>query len=206
MITGLNTSVEHGQQTYHVQTEDCGLDNPVIESTIYLGGAILGSKKTSYREFLQGESIDEKKLRQMLELQHYAIVRAIRSGRVAARWRKRKVEETRRVQEAAPARPHVELLSNVLDEEATGRPYDLCIRIVETTNARPVAHTEVSVEVFGGSIKPQRLKGKTDEDGYLNLTIDLPQSHRVAAAMLFRVDRPRPDRELKVLVVQSPPR
>lgn len=206
MITGLNTSVEYGNQIYHVQTEDCGLDNPVIESTIFWGGAILGSKKTSYREILRGPSVDDKKVRQMLESQHYAIVKAVRSGRVVARWKKRKVEQAPAVEEMPPLRPHVEFLSNALDEEATGRPFDLCIRIVETTNARPVPHAEVSVEVFGGSIKPQRLIGTTDEDGYLNLTIDLPQSHRVAAAMLFRVDTPGPDRELKVLVVRSPSR
>jgi hypothetical protein len=201
MITGLNTSVPFEDEDYHVQSEDRGVADPILESTIYLHGAVLGKKKTSYKKFLESDSFSPAALRTMLEAQHYSIVRAIRSGRLTARYNKRPGQAA---EEKAPvARPHVEILSNVLNEAAQEPAQEMRIRIIETFHAEPVADTEVSVEVFGSGITPQRLKGRTDHDGYLNLHIDIPKSHRVAAAMLFRVDRPEPGQELKVLVVRD---
>jgi len=43
VITGYNTDVEFDGVVYHVQTEDKGLDTPVILSLVYSGGAILAS-------------------------------------------------------------------------------------------------------------------------------------------------------------------
>ena len=47
MITGFNTDIKHNDKVYHIQTEDKGLQNPYIESLVYVGGEILASKKTS---------------------------------------------------------------------------------------------------------------------------------------------------------------
>jgi hypothetical protein len=203
MITGLNTAVKFQDQVYHVQTEDRGRDNPVIESMIYRGGAILGSKKSSYKEFLESKSFSEKKLREMLETQHYAIVRAIQSGRVTARSRERSRPKTQQLPPDMLITPHVELVSSVLDEAGSENLQEMRIRIIETFNARPIPNTEVAVEVFGKGIRTQRLKGVTDDEGFLCLKIDIPGPHRVAAAMLFRVDKPDPRQELKVLFVRA---
>ena len=40
-ITGFNTDIEHDGVIYHVQTEDKGLDSPIILSLVYAGGTIL---------------------------------------------------------------------------------------------------------------------------------------------------------------------
>jgi len=59
VITGFNTDIKHNEKVYHIQTEDKGLQNPYIESLVYVGGEILASKKTSYAE--QAKSgVDEK--------------------------------------------------------------------------------------------------------------------------------------------------
>ena len=44
MITGFNTDVKYKGVVYHVQTEDKGTANPLIETLIYKGGEILGSR------------------------------------------------------------------------------------------------------------------------------------------------------------------
>ena len=82
MITGHNTDVKHDGTVYHVQTEDGGKDNPVIVSLIYKGGRILASKKTSYTQIVGTEGFLQS-LRQMLEDQHRAMIRAVTSGAVA---------------------------------------------------------------------------------------------------------------------------
>src|SRR5581483_577150 len=48
MIFGFNTDVPGKDAVYHVQTEDRGAKNPVIESMIYVGGKILGRRRTPY--------------------------------------------------------------------------------------------------------------------------------------------------------------
>jgi hypothetical protein len=80
MITGLNTDVRFGDTTYHVQTEDKGESNPLIESLVYIGGQILESFRTSYHDFLKSVEFAEPTLQKILESQHRQLVNAIRRG------------------------------------------------------------------------------------------------------------------------------
>lgn len=82
MITGFNTDIQHGGVTYHVQTEDKGLETPLILSLVYVGGAIIASKRTPYEDLL-ATGFDEKVLTERLNRQHKLICAAIRAGRVA---------------------------------------------------------------------------------------------------------------------------
>jgi hypothetical protein len=52
VITGFNTDIEHDGVTYHVQTEDKGLDSPIILSLVYVGGTILASKRSPYEDLI----------------------------------------------------------------------------------------------------------------------------------------------------------
>ena len=52
MITGFNTDIEHDGVVYHVQTEDKGLDSPIILSLVYAGGTILASKRSPYEDLI----------------------------------------------------------------------------------------------------------------------------------------------------------
>ena len=57
MISGFNTEIKIDGVVYHIQTEDKGVNNPVIESLVYQGGAILASKRSSYKDYLDREDI-----------------------------------------------------------------------------------------------------------------------------------------------------
>lgn len=81
MITGFNTDVKHANIVYHVQTEDKGLNNPVIESLVYVKGAILDSFRTLYQDFLGSSAFSESLLQKILEFQHHQIVSSIRLGK-----------------------------------------------------------------------------------------------------------------------------
>jgi len=80
MITGLNTDVRFGDTIYHVQTEDRGEANPLIESLVYLGGQILESFRTSYNDYLKSGGFAEPVLQKILESQHRQLVNAIKRG------------------------------------------------------------------------------------------------------------------------------
>ena len=80
MITGFNTDIKHNEKVYHIQTEDKGLQNPYIESLVYVGGEILASKKTSYAEQLK-TGVDEKWIGGLMEQQHRTMIAAVKRGR-----------------------------------------------------------------------------------------------------------------------------
>ncbi len=81
MITGFNTDIEHGGVVYHVQTEDKGLDSPIILSLVYVGGTILASKRSPYEDLIASGFSDEV-LAERLKRQHRLICAAINSGRI----------------------------------------------------------------------------------------------------------------------------
>jgi hypothetical protein len=81
VITGFNTDIEHGGVVYHVQTEDKGLDSPLILSLVYSGGAILASKRSRYEDLIEA-GFDEEVLIKRLQRQHRLICAAINAGRL----------------------------------------------------------------------------------------------------------------------------
>ena len=81
MITGFNTDIEHDGVIYHVQTEDKGLDTPIILSLVYTGGTILASKRSPYEDLIS-EGFSDEVLAERLKRQHKLICAAIHSGRI----------------------------------------------------------------------------------------------------------------------------
>lgn len=80
MITGYNTDIKHDDRVFHVQTEDKGIDNPVIESLVYVGGKIIASRQYSYASLLRA-GYTEKAVQEMLDSQHRKMVRDINGGK-----------------------------------------------------------------------------------------------------------------------------
>jgi len=81
VITGYNTDVGYEGVIYHVQTEDKGIDTPVILSLVYLEGAILASKRTPYDDLI-ASGFDQAILAKRLQRQHKLICAAVRAGRL----------------------------------------------------------------------------------------------------------------------------
>ncbi|REJ79025.1 MAG: hypothetical protein DWQ32_09710 [Acidobacteria bacterium] len=81
MITGFNTDVSYDGVTYHVQTEDKGLDTPLILSLVFDRGTILAAKRSPYDDLI-ADGLDEKALEARLQRQHKLMCAAIRAGRL----------------------------------------------------------------------------------------------------------------------------
>lgn len=79
MITGFNTDVKYRGVVYHVQTEDKGTANPLIETLIYKGGEILGSRRLPYGELVKED--DEPAITKLMEDQHKGIIMEVKRGR-----------------------------------------------------------------------------------------------------------------------------
>ncbi len=80
MITGFNTDVRYRGVVYHVQTEDKGPANPLIETLIYKGGEILASRRLPYADVLSDLS-DEAAITKLMEDQHKGMIMEVKRGR-----------------------------------------------------------------------------------------------------------------------------
>ena len=81
MLTGFNTDIDFDGVTYHVQTEDRGSANPLIESLVYVKGEILATRRTEYSDLLDAGA-EMPSIQILMERQHRTIVDAIRAGRI----------------------------------------------------------------------------------------------------------------------------
>ena len=80
MLAGYNTNISYKGTTYHIQTEDSGIKNPVIVTLLYSKGAILTSKKTSYAHLVNDQDYKEK-TRELMKQQHKTMIKELLSGR-----------------------------------------------------------------------------------------------------------------------------
>src|SRR5687767_10659646 len=80
MITGHNTDIVYNGIIYHVQTEDRGKGNPVVETLVYKGGEILEAYRTNYEEEPDG-GYDEKKIIALIDKQHRSVIWEIKGGK-----------------------------------------------------------------------------------------------------------------------------
>ena len=122
MITGFNTDIEHDGVVYHVQTEDKGLDAPIILSLVYSGGTILASKRAPYADLIE-QGFSDELLAERLKRQHKLICAAIHSGRINDL--KKMAGRAKEPPQAAPEQP-VETVtidaSEVEEEELSAAP------------------------------------------------------------------------------------
>jgi hypothetical protein len=81
MLTGYNTDFKFQGKVYHCQTEDGGVNSPYVTSLLYLQGAILASRKTSYADILKADCLDEV-VRELMMEQHKQMIRDLMHGKL----------------------------------------------------------------------------------------------------------------------------
>lgn len=81
LISGFNTDIENEGVTYHVQTEDKGLETPFVLSLVYAGGEILAAKRSPYDDLIKS-GFAEEVLTERLQRQHRLICAAVKQGRI----------------------------------------------------------------------------------------------------------------------------
>jgi hypothetical protein len=80
VITGFNTDVKFRGVVYHVQTEDKGPQNPLIETLIYKGGEILASRRLPYSDVVS-DPTDEAAITKLMEDQHKGMMLEVKRGK-----------------------------------------------------------------------------------------------------------------------------
>jgi len=80
---GFNSDVSWLGTSYHVQTEDWGINNPFLVSRVFHNGAVVKSIKTGYEEVLpNGPTTESKAIRLAMKIQHQQILDLLLSGKL----------------------------------------------------------------------------------------------------------------------------
>lgn len=79
MVVGFNHNLKHRGRTYHVQTEDSGLENPHVVTHLFVGGNVVASKRTSYADIVRAENLS-RVVRELMEEQHKEMLRDLVEG------------------------------------------------------------------------------------------------------------------------------
>jgi len=119
VLPGFNTDFKHKGQVFHAQTEDNGVNNPVVVTLLYRKGAILASKKSSYADLLEKENYQHQ-LMDLMKNQHRSIMREVLAGKYEdTPGAPDAVPEDEAAVEAAPEAPPLEeaLAADSLDRQ-----------------------------------------------------------------------------------------
>ncbi len=80
MLFGHNSNVTVGDTTFHVQTEDRGTTNALIDTTVYFHGRVLHRRTNNYFDLLPLNPDHEQALKLRLDQQHRTVVEELRTG------------------------------------------------------------------------------------------------------------------------------
>ena len=81
MVTGINSDIDHNGKLYHVQTEDGGINNPIILTRIFCSGVLVTTRKTSYVYLLDMDGFKEV-VENLMKEQHNEMIQEIQNGKM----------------------------------------------------------------------------------------------------------------------------
>ncbi|RMG48796.1 MAG: hypothetical protein D6718_01060 [Acidobacteria bacterium] len=191
MLTGYNTDVSCEGKVFHVQTEDRGTANPVLETLVYCGGQILHHERSGYEDLVAEDgTVDEKELARRLERQHRDVLRRVRHGAFLdpPGSLERMVGEEGELDELVARalerddRPVEPLAIAFEGDAASGLKGSVR---VSRADGSPAAEVRVQVRIVAPGRDPLDLvEGRTDGEGRLVIAAALPDLPPNAAAIL----------------------
>ena len=81
MVTGINSDIDYNGKLYHVQTEDGGINNPIILTRIFCSGVLVTTRKTSYVYLLDMDGFKEV-VENLMREQHNEMIQEIQNGKM----------------------------------------------------------------------------------------------------------------------------
>jgi hypothetical protein len=227
VLTGYNTDIEYSGTTYHVQTEDKGRGNPLVESLVYTAGEILYTRRTPYHD-LVAQEIDREAVASLMERQHRAIVEAVQTGRLEQLTGNIEIpddddttvthgsESDAHATDGEPSldqvildyleaqrdRAHLMLRAAVDHEFVYGSDAEIHVVAVDSIAHNPQSGVKISV-LFKSTAEPRRLilaEGETGEDGSFVAEAKMPPFSGGTSAVVITAESDLGQSEMKHLV------
>jgi hypothetical protein len=174
MLFGHNTNVAVSGVTYHVQTEDRGAAQAMIDTTVYFQGRVLHRRTNHYQDLIPLDPAREHALKLRVDEQHRAVVEEIRSGAL-------KIAQPSDGKPASPkATPPVAAVANHLHLELlnaktwlTGKRAFLQI-VVRDQAQKAVEGAKVTAKVEGAA-QPAEFSAESGPFGHAQFEFDMPR-------------------------------
>src|SRR5262245_50938588 len=210
MVTGFNTDVQHGGRVFHVQTEDKGLQNPVIETLIYMGGEILAARRSSYADLLN-KAVDEKDIAERIETQHNRMILDVREGKYDAKQIKpfgegiisnKSFDEV--VLEWLKSQVATERIGlQMIDSDGfvEGETARLNLLVSRASTGQGIGAAKIKVKLISTVGKPRVLvEGATDDVGRVSLSCALPLLEEGSGALIVQASAGKESAEIKQMI------
>jgi hypothetical protein len=185
MLFGHNTNVNVGDTTYHVQTEDRGATNALIDTTVYFHGRVLHRRTNNYFDLLPLNSNSEQALKRRLDQQHGAVIEELRAGRLLLPL----PQETK-----SPAGANVsnaasvpKVLTLVLINSKTwlaGKRATLDVSVQSRESGEALNHARIVARIEGAA-DSNEFKNETGIDGRALLEFEMPRIAGLEPALVI---------------------
>jgi hypothetical protein len=175
MLFGHNSNVKAGSTTFHVQTEDRGTANALIDTTVYFQGRVLHRRTNNYFDLLPLNSDSEQLLKQRLDEQHRAVVEEIRTGALHLSLPQETKPLPVEVGSNVPTVPKVLTLVLINAKSwLAGKHATLDVSVQNRDSGEAVNHARVVARVDGAA-NSNEFKTETGIDGRAQLEFEMPK-------------------------------
>ena len=185
MLFGHNTNVKVGEIPYHVQTEDRGATNALIDTTVYFHGRVLHRRTNNYFDLLPLNAKNEQSLKQRLDEQHGTVVDELRTGALHLPLpRETKSPADANVPNAASIPKVLTLVLINSKTWLTGKRATLDVSVQNRESGEAVNHARIVARVEGAA-DSKEFKTETGIDGRAQLEFDMPRISGAEPALVI---------------------
>jgi hypothetical protein len=210
MLFGHNTDVKLGETVYHVQTEDRGTANALIDTTVYCRGRVLHRQTNNYIDLLPLDPGREALLRKRIDDQHRTVAEEIRTGALHLVPPPMPVQEKYAAKKtgsaahsntvSAPA-----LLLELINAKSwlAGKRANLRVAVRKKQNGEPVSSALVTARIDGAAAVTE-FSTETGADGQAHLEFEMPRLAGAEPALVIEATQADSKGQLKFQLKARP--
>jgi hypothetical protein len=203
MLFGHNSNVKAGDATFHIQTEDRGTTNALIDTTVYFYGRVLYRRTNNYFDLLPLNPDNEEALKKRLDQQHRAVIEEIRTGALhLALPREEKDSVPAGAANSASAYGVLSLELINAKTWLTGKRAMLQIAVRNEAH-QAVGGAFVSVRVDGAA-EATELSARTGDFGHAQFEFDMPRLTTADAALVIEASHGKAKGQLRFQLRAKP--
>jgi hypothetical protein len=209
MLFGHNTDVKVGESVYHVQTEDRGTANALIDTTVYCRGRVLHRRTNNYIDLLPLDPERESSLRKRIDDQHRAATEEIRSGALHLVPPPLPARENPAAKNRGNSAPHANAPAPLAIELINGKAWlagkraNLHVAVRKRQNGEALAGALVVARIEGAAAAAE-FSAETDADGQVRLEFEMPHLTGAEPALVIEATQADSKGQLKFQLKARP--
>ena len=197
MLFGHNTNVTVKGMVVHVQTEDRGITNALIDTMVYARGRVLHRRTKSYSDLLPLDADREQALKLRLDDLHATVLEELRSGVLQipqlappappSSPAPAVAKPTVKPEPVAPVVAQTKAISVELLNPRTwlaGKRATLYLVARNKDGGAPVVGANVTARIEGAA-EPSEVSAATNADGHAHLEFEMPRLAAEEAALVI---------------------